>query len=309
MKRCPISYEEIPSGLYSKKGLHRLNSALDNLNVLNFTGQELIQESQKRMTKMSIQGVQPKISARLSIKKRTFEFVDRHGIFILKPNPVQFSQVPENEDLTMRMAALSGIEVPLHGLIYNKDHELVYFIRRFDRIGKKRKIHVEDFAQVAGKSRETKYDSSMEKVAKLVEEFCTFPMVEKVKLFRLTLFSYLCGNEDMHLKNFSIIHRDGKIELSPAYDLLNSTIVLSNPKDELALPVGGKRSNFTKNILVNYFGHERLGLNKKVISSVEEQFKECFDDWIRLLEISFLSETRKESYLAVLKQRRSAFGW
>jgi serine/threonine-protein kinase HipA len=158
------------------------------------------------------------------------KLLNRHGIFLLKPNPAHFRQIPENEDVTMRMAALTGIDVPLHGLIYNKEEKLVYVIRRFDRAGKTWKIHVEDFAQVAGMSRETKYSYSMEKVAKLIESVCTFPVVEKVKLFRLTLFSYLCGNEDMHLKNFSIIHSDGKIELSPAYDLLNPTIVLANPR-------------------------------------------------------------------------------
>ena len=309
MKRCPITYEEISSGLYSKKGLNRLNPALASLELLDFTNLELILESQKRMTRMSIQGVQPKLSARLSIKKSQFEIVNRHGIFILKPNPEHFSQVPENEDLTMKMADLAGIKTPLHGLIYNKEQKLVYVIRRFDRAGKTGKIHVEDFAQVAGMSRATKYNYSMERVATLVEKICTFPVVEKVKLFRLTLFSYLCGNEDMHLKNFSIIHRDGKIELSPAYDLLNSTIVLSNPQEELALPIKGKKSGFTKNILINYFGHERLGLNKKVLSDIEEQFRACYRDWLKLIEISFLSDDLKEKYLQVLRQRTNAMGW
>ena len=165
MKRCPITYEQIDSGLYSKKGLNRLNPTLNSLELLSFTEQELIMESKKRMSRMSIQGVQPKVSARLSIKNRTFEVVDKHGIFILKPNPTYFEQVPENEDVTMRMASLAGIEVPFHALIYNKEMKLVYVIRRFDRIGKSGKVHVEDFAQVAGRSRETKYNYSMEKVA------------------------------------------------------------------------------------------------------------------------------------------------
>jgi len=309
MKRCPITYEEISAGLYSKKGLKRLNPALSNLKPLPFSNEELLTESKKRMTKMSIQGVQPKLSARLSIKNGMFDIVDSHGIYILKPNPVYFKQLPENEDVTMKMALRAGIEVPLHGLIYNNEKILVYFIRRFDRKGRSKKNHVEDFAQLAGLSRDTKYNYSMEKVAKLIEKYCTFPLVEKLKFFKLTLFSYLVGNEDMHLKNFSIIHKDGIIELSPAYDLLNSTIALSNPKEEMALPVRGKKSNLSRNILLNYFGHERLGLNKKIITATEEQFRDCFSDWMGLLEICFLSDELKERYSSILQQRREVLGW
>lgn len=258
---------------------------------------------------MSIQGVQPKLSVRLSVKKESFEIVDQHGIYILKPNPSHLEQVPENEDLTMRLAGISGINVPFHGLVYNKDGDLVYLIRRFDRAGKSKKVHVEDFAQVGGMSRETKYDYSMEKVAKLIDRYCTFPVVEKMKLFRLTIFSYLTGNEDMHLKNFSLIHNGGKIELSPAYDLLNSTIVLSNPKEEMALPIRGKKSNFTYNILFNYFGNERLGMNNKVLKKIEEEFREHYSQWLDVIKISFLKEELQEKYVRVLDHRRKKLGW
>jgi len=309
MKRCPITYEPIATGLYSSTGLHRLNPALKKLEPLPFTDRELILESRKRMTKMSIQGVQPKLSARLSVKKGCFEIVNQHGIFILKPNPPHFEMVQENEDLTMRLASMTGIEVPFHGLVYNKEMKPVYVIRRFDRAGQSKKIHTEDFAQVAGMTRDTKYDYSMERVANLIEKYCTFPVVEKLKLFRLVLFSYLVGNEDMHLKNFSLIHSDGKIELSPAYDLLNSTIVLSNPKEEMALPIRGKKSNFTRNILISYFGGERLGLNEKVLSKTEEKFRELYPKWLDLIEISFLSDELKEKYIQILNLRREALGW
>lgn len=85
-------------------------------------------------------------------------------------------------------------------------------------------------------------------------------MVEKMKLFRRILFCWLTGNEDMHLKNFSLIHHKGKIELSLTYELLNTTIVLANPVEEMALPIGGKQTNITYNIIFNYFGNQRLGV-------------------------------------------------
>ena len=151
--------------------------------------------------------MQPKLSAALNVRDGVFEVVDLGGRYILKPQVERYKHLPENEDVTMRLAATVGIEIPLHGLVYSKDGSLTYFIRRYDRKGQKDKVHVEDFAQLSGASRDTKYDSSMERVADIVEKFCTFPAIEKLKLFKRTVFSFLVGNEDMHLKNFSLIVR------------------------------------------------------------------------------------------------------
>lgn len=99
-----------------------------------------------------------------------------------------------------------------------------YFIRRFDRAGHNGKLPVEDFAQLAGLSRETKYDFSMERLVNVLDTYCTFPAVEKVSLFKRCLFNFVVGNEDMHVKNFSLITRDGKVGLAPAYDYLSTTV-------------------------------------------------------------------------------------
>ncbi|MCK9280084.1 MAG: HipA domain-containing protein [Melioribacteraceae bacterium] len=84
----------------------------------------------------------------------------------------------ENEDLTMKMGAAAGIEIPIHGMVYSKEGSLTYFIKRFDRFGRGNKLAVEDFAQLAGKSRDTKYEYSMEKIVTLLDIFCTFPLLE-----------------------------------------------------------------------------------------------------------------------------------
>ena len=139
----------------------------------------------------------------------------------------------------MKLAQLSGFEVPLHGMIYSKDKSLTYFIRRFDRTPRGYKYAVEDFAQIAGLVRDNKYNYSMEKIVELVNRYCTFPQIEKVKLFNLVLFNFLTGNEDAHLKNFSLITKDNIISLAPSYDLLNTTII-GTGKDEIALPLRGK---------------------------------------------------------------------
>ena len=304
MNVCPITYEPCGDKKYSGKGLKLLSSTLEDLNDLPFTQEEQLKEAASRAVKMSVQGVQPKLSARLKVKEKMFEVVDRYGDYILKPQSNFYPEVPENEDLSMRLAHIAGIEIPLHGLVYSIDGRFTYFIKRFDRYGKKKKRSLEDFAQLAGKSRETKYDFSMEKIVAILDEYCTFPVIEKVKLFRLTLLNFLIGNEDMHLKNYSLITRNNKVELSPGYDLLNTTIALPNPQEEIALLLAGKKGNLNNKVLVNYWGKERLGLNDVVIKQVVSAFTKVQDEWERLINISFLSQKMKGSYLELLNSRR-----
>lgn len=303
MNRCPITYEPLPEGTtYSQNGLKLLNRNLASLAPLEFTAEQQRQEAISRAGKMSIQGIQLKLSAVLRITEGRFEVVNRGGRYILKPQSLDFPELPENEDVTMRMAAAVGIEVPVHGLLRSVDDSFTYFIKRFDREGRDR-LPVEDFAQLSGESRDTKYDSSMEKVATVIDQFCTFPALERVKLLERTLFSFLVGNEDMHLKNFSLISRDEKVELAPAYDFLNTTIALKAAKEELALPVKRKKSKLTRNELLNYFARDRLQINEKVMSDVRSRFAKASPAWRELLDHSFLSADAKQRYAAILDER------
>jgi serine/threonine-protein kinase HipA len=211
--------------------------------------------------------------------------------------------MPQNEDLTMRLANEIGLDVPLHGMIWSKDHTLTYFIKRFDRRGQNGKVPIEDFAQLAGMSRETKYDCTMEKVITVIDDFCTFPFIEKLTLFKLTLFNYLVGNEDMHLKNFSIITWDGKVTLSPCYDLVNTTIEYKKQDEEIALPLRGKKKHLTRNILVDYFGKERCELTSKSIDKVLGSITSAVPKWEEMIDISFLSDDMKEKYHTLLETR------
>lgn len=303
MNRCPISYQLCEENHYSEIGLKMLSPSLKRLDLLDFTAEELRVEAMQRASKMSVQGVQPKLSAILNIKNGFFEIVDKSGKFILKPQHHIFPELPQNEDLTMRLAASIGIEVPLHGLIYSKDSSLTYFIKRFDRKGQKDKIAVEDFAQLSGMSRDTKYNYSMEKLVKLIDDYCTFPSIEKAKLFNLVLFNFLVGNEDMHLKNYSVIIRNGKVEISPAYDLVNSSIVLKGDIEEIALSLKGKKSNLNRNILFNYFGKERCNLTDKIIERIIKRIQTELPRWFKLIDISFLSREMKDKYKNLLQKR------
>ncbi|MCK9398661.1 MAG: HipA domain-containing protein [Bacteroidales bacterium] len=303
MNRCSITYEPCEKSLYSEKGLKLLSQNLVSLELLAYTAEEQRAEAMARAVKLSIQGVQPKLSAVLNIREGKFDLADNGGKYILKPQHHLFPQFPENEDVTMRMAQSAGIAVPLHGLIWSKDKSLTYFIKRFDRAGHKDKIPVEDLAQLASLTRDTKYNSSMEKLVLLLDMYCTFPLIEMAKLFRLVLFNFLVGNEDMHLKNYSVIRMGDKTELSPAYDLLNTTIVLKGGTEEIALSLAGKKRNLTRKDLVDYFGKERCGLTGKVIESSLQALSHAKEKWYSLLDACFLTKEFKEKYKVLLDKR------
>jgi serine/threonine-protein kinase HipA len=280
---------------------------LTALNDLPFTAAEQRQEAANRAKKLSIQGVQPKLSAVISAANQQFEIVDQFGNYIIKPQNDIFPELPENEDVTMKMAKVYGLDVPLHGLVYSKDGSLSYFIKRFDRYGKGKKYATEDFAQLTGSSRDTKYDYTMEKLVKLIDEYCTFPAVAKADFFKRVLFCFITGNEDMHLKNFSVITKAGKTTLTPVYDFLNSSISIKNPQEELALSLKGKRSNFKATELIDYYAIERLELNNKTIDTILSDMNKSLSKWTELVAISFLSDTMKEKYLKVLDNRIRRF--
>ncbi len=302
--RCPITYQLVtPPDHYSKAGLKILSPRLTDLSPLTLNAEQLRREAQQRADKMSIQGVQPKLSANLDITNHCFKLVDRGGHYILKPPSELYAELPQNEDLTMRLAACATIPVPLHGLLFNADQSFTYFIKRFDRGPKQQKYACEDFAQLSGSTRDTKYNSSMEKVAKIIELYCTFPEVEKKQLFLRVLFNYLIGNEDMHLKNFSLLTMNNKIQLAPAYDYLNSTIALGNVQEEIALPLHGKKRNLKRSDFINYYAGEILGLNTNVVQIVLNTIQSQFSQWRELIDASFMSRSMQQAYLKVLTQR------
>lgn len=307
MPVCPITLEEFEASkedvLYSRAGLRRLHTQLARLQPLAISAEDQRREAAARADKMSIQGVQPKLSAVLQVKEGRFEIVDSGGRFILKPCPAEWNEVPENEALTMALAGTCGIEVPDFGLVAASDSSWTFWIRRFDRTGSKARVPLEDFAQLQDRTRDTKYQSSMERVVATIEQFCTFPAIEKRKLARRVLFCFLTGNEDMHLKNFSLIATRQKVELSPAYDLLNTSIILRDPKDEVALPIRGKKSNLTRRDLVDYFCGERCGLAPKVLEALLKTLGASVEMWQGVIRRSFLSEEMRKKYLDLLERR------
>ena len=306
--RCLITSEPWTGpGPYSPAGLRRLDRRLQALAPLPYTRDQLIAEAAARSVKMSLQGMQPKVSAVLRVKEGRMEIVDNGGRYIVKPPHLAFPELPENEALTMSLAATLGIEVPAHGLLLNSDQTRSYFIRRFDRAGWGR-VPVEDFAQLSGGSRETKYNSSTEKLIQVIDTYCTFPALERLKFLDRLLFAFLTGNEDMHLKNWSLITRDDKVELAPGYDLLNTTIPNPHSREELALPLDGRKSNLRANHFWRYLAVERLGLTPRLVEETQARLARASADWPNRIAASFLSATMQENYQQLLAERRQRLG-
>lgn len=306
--RCLITNEPWAGPApYSPVGLRLLDRRLLSLASLPYTREQLLEEAATRSVMMSIQGMQPKVSTVLRAKEGRMEIVDHGGRYIVKPPHLVYAELPENEALTMSLAATLGIEVPVHGLLLNADRTHSYFVRRFDRVGWA-KQPVEDFAQLSGASRETKYDSTTERLIAIIDRFCTFPALERMKFLDRLLCAFLTGNEDMHLKNWSLITRNDKVELAPAYDLVNSTIPNPKSREEMALPLHGKKSNLRANDFWQYLAAERLGLTSALIAQTREQLATTCAGWPARIEASFLSAKMKTRYLELLAQRRQRLG-
>lgn len=221
------------------------------------------------------------------------------GNYIFKPPSAIFAEMPQNEHLTMRMAEAFGMKTAKSSLIRLKSGELSYITKRFDRTDLGEKIHMLDMFQIL--EAFDKYKSSMEKVGKAIGQYSNRAMFDKLYYFELSIFCYLTGNNDMHLKNFSLLNDNKKWILSPAYDLLNVAIVNPDDKEELALTLDGKKKKLTRAQFENL--GVKLDLNTKQIKAVFrrfEKFKSVAMEWINR---SFLSEEYKEKYINLMKNR------
>lgn len=255
---------------------------------------------------IAVPGVQPKLS--LTMVKSALEG-DKNsrltvvgalgGNYIFKPPSAIFPEMPQNEHLTMRMAEAFGMKTAKSSLIRLKSGELSYITKRFDRTDLGEKIHMIDMYQIL--EAFDKYKSSMEKVGKAVGQYSSRAIFDKLYYFELTIFSFLTGNNDMHLKNFSMLLDKGNWNLSPAYDLLNVAIVNPQDKEELALTLDGKK----KKLGLEHFQYlgTKLDLNKKQIRRVFERFIEFHKQAKQWINRSFLSEEFKEKYIELLEER------
>lgn len=259
---------------------------------------------------ITVPGVQPKLSVgwiknllgqaqlgRLTIMNAL------EGQYILKPQNTAYPQMPENEHLSMKLAELFKIDIVPVNMIRMASGELCFITKRIDRNPDGTKNHMIDFLQIL--ELEDKYKGTMELLGKNIGELSVNTLLDKLRFFESTVFNYIIGNNDMHLKNYSMLLSPIGWVLSPFYDLLNVKIILPKDHEDLALMLGGKKQNFNK----GYF--DRLGaglkLNDKQVKSVYKRMLEWLPDAIHLINSSFLAEERKKDYENLIKNRVQIF--
>ncbi len=280
---------------------------------LDYTQDEMLQlavhiiQSQK-----TIPGVQPKLS--LGREKGTgnkkfgkLTIVGLWGEYILKPQTENFEKLPENEDLTMHLADLSGIKTALHSLIRLKSGELAYISKRMDRHNAQ-KLHMEDMCQLTQRLTEHKYKGSHEQISKIIRSFSDNPGLDVVNFYELTLFCFLCGNNDMHLKNFSLIKSiDQTYELSLAYDLVAAELVVEGDDEELALTLNGKKKNIRKKDLITAM--KTSGMNERSIENIFNKFIKLLPIWHTFIDESFLDNDLKQKYHSMINVKFKQIGY
>lgn len=247
----------------------------------------------------TVTGVQAKLSLDLEKDKESrtqrFTIVGLWGRFILKPQADFYQHLPELEDVTMHLAELSGIKVVPHSLIRFPDGELCYITRRIDRTSTGEKIQMEDFCQLSEKLTEYKYKGSYEQIAKLIKKHSDSPYLDLANFWEIVMFSFVTGNSDMHLKNFSLFENsDGKYSLTPAYDLISIKLVMPADTEELALTLNAKKRKLTKSDFV--VAMENSGLNGKTIQNIFTKITESKESWFSFIDSSFLPDEMKNNY-------------
>lgn len=277
----------------------KLDYSLDEMDKL---AKEVVENS------ITVPGIQPKLS--LGFVQNTVEKAGRltvlralGGNYILKPANKHFPGISENEYLTMQMAEFCGIEVVPFSLIRLKSGELSYITKRMDRTKDGKKLHQLDMFQIT--EAVDKYRSSMEKVGKAVAQYSANTLMDLLRLFEVTVFSFITGNNDMHLKNFSLLLKD-KWLLSPAYDLLNVGLHIPEDREEMALTVNGRKRNLTKEDFIRI--GTNFNLNEKQINNAFQHFLKKEEEMIDLIENSFLTQKNREKYIHLLKRRLRIIG-
>lgn len=303
MCKCLFCYQELEKGqrdfhpacakkFFGKAEVPILPYSRSNIN-------DLARESV--LSRTAVTGVQSKLS--MDVNKGGKDEPDRltivglWGRYILKPKSEDFPWLPEVEDLTMHLASIAKIKVVPHTLIRFCDGELTYLTKRIDRDNRGTKLLMEDMCQISERLTADKYKSSYENIAKMIRKFSSAPMLDLVNFWEVVMFSWITGNSDMHLKNFSLISKEaGNYVLSQAYDLINVHLVFPEDTEELALTLDGRKKKISRNNFVRAM--ESSGLDSKVIENIIKKFMNAALKWYDFIDISFLSQELKEKYKA-----------
>ena len=267
------------------------------LPIIEFGLQDISRKAQEVTGKLSISGVQPKLSVMVDRKSNSLICVAKGGEYILKPQTAAFLNIPENEQCCMDIAAKFKINVPPHCLLPLKDGSLAYIVKRFDREAGI-KIHQEEFAQILTSG--DKYRGSVEQIGRKLREISSAPGYDIQLFFERVIFSFIIGNGDAHLKNYSIAHKDKEtIRLTPAYDLVCSKLVISDEEDS-ALSINARKNRLKRedfDTVAEYFNIP--------IKIRYAQFENKLDLIEEIIRNSEIKKEAQERFIDIIKERLS----
>lgn len=306
MGKCLYCYRQLDNG---EKDFHAKCAkkffGTEKVPVLDYTCEDLERLAiQAIKVQTSLTGVQPKLSLHLNEHdgSQRLTIVGLWGGFICKPQTLQFELMPETEDLTMHLAELARIDVVPHTLMRMADNSLCYLTKRVDRLSNGEKVAMEDMCQLTERQTEHKYKSSYERIAKAIVQYSSMPKMDVTNFFEVILFSWITGNNDMHLKNFSLYESiDGIIRLTPAYDMLNAVIL--NPKDdeELALTLNGKKKKLKRLDFIS--SGVIMGVEQKTIEHLIQKYVKLLPKIEKIIDRSFLNDELKDKYRTLIRER------
>lgn len=307
MCNCLYCYRPLPDGV---REMHpacaRRFFGTPEVPTLDYTLEQLDDLARQVIAdQTSLTGVQPKLSLHLQqhAASARLTIVGLWGGYICKPQTPDYPQMPELEDLTMHLAELAKIQVVPHTLLRMSDGSLTYLTRRIDRTASGEKIAMEDLCQLTGHQTEHKYKCSYERVGKTILQYSQTPQLDLINYFEVVFFCWLTGNNDMHLKNFSLYEPDDSLgpRLTPAYDLLNAALVNPADDEELALTLNARKKKLRRSDFLA--AATTLGLEASVVERLFEKYRKLLPRFEQMIHQSFLLPELQEGYCAMLRER------
>ena len=305
MSKCLYCYKELADGEVDfHKGCCKKFFGIPEAPELPYSLDELdTLAAQVIQSQTTLTGVQAKLSLHLDRHdgSKRLTIVGLWGNYIFKPQTQSYKTLPENEDLTMHLAEIAKIKVVPHTLIRLKDGTLGYLTKRVDRSADGEKIPMEDMCQLTERQTEYKYKSSYEQIAKVIAKYSYVPLLDLTDFYEQVFFSWLVGNNDMHLKNFSLYAPKGKWGLTPAYDLLNVALVNTKDDEELALTLNARKKRIKKADFLKAM--ETSGIAPKVFENMVAKYQKLLPKFNEAIDLSFLDAEDKEMYKQSIASR------
>ncbi|MFA7614020.1 MAG: HipA domain-containing protein [Candidatus Caldatribacteriota bacterium] len=306
--KCLICYEDSDDIYHAECMLKVFGRKIHPIIDVN---QEILETLAKNQLnqKLALAGVQKKLSLEIKEdgKQARMTVTNLWGRYIFKPKGVA-PHLPENEHLCLKMAESFKIQVEKSALIQTQDGELGFIARRFDRGEFNQEYHQEDFCQILEKASFKKYNGSLEQVGKILKKESDYPGDNLYRLYELTLFNFIIGNVDAHLKNISLIYENEtgpKKLLSPAYDLISTDLYIKDDNEESALAINGKKNKLKEEDFLALA--QSFGINEKVHKRLIKRFREHLPIWDELIEKSFLDRDKKIEFKKLIRHKLSRF--